>query len=58
MAYKIMINHQIGTSTYETKEQAEQVAEYIKRTFKSLNVKIIRRLEKWVNQFMMGLLVF
>lgn len=46
MGYKIMINHQIGTTTYETKEQAEQVANYIKRVFKDLNVKIIKRLVK------------
>lgn len=44
MSYKIMLNNKIGTSTYETKEQAEQVANYIKRVFKDLNVKIIRRL--------------
>lgn len=41
MGYKIMLNNKIGTSTYETKEQAEQVAEYIKRVFKDLNVEII-----------------
>ena len=44
MAYKIMINHQIGTSEYKTKEEAERVAEYIKSVFKDLNVKVVRRL--------------
>lgn len=45
MSYKIMLNNKIGTTTYETKEEAERIAEYIKKTFKDLNVKIIRRLE-------------
>lgn len=45
MGYKIMLNNKIGTATYETKEQAEQIAEYIKRVFSDLDVKIIKELE-------------
>lgn len=46
MGYKIILDNKIGTSTYETKEKAEQVAEYIKRVFKDLDVKVIKELEK------------
>lgn len=41
MGYKIMLNNKVGTSTYETKEQAEQMVEYIESVFKDLNVEII-----------------
>lgn len=45
MGYKIILDNKIGTTTYETKEQAEQIAEYIKRVFKELHVKVIKELE-------------
>ncbi len=41
MGYKIKLNHQIGTTTYETKEEAERIAEYIKKTFKDLHVRVV-----------------
>lgn len=41
MGYKIMLNNKIGTTTYETKEQAEQVANYIKKIFKDLHVRVV-----------------
>ena len=46
MSYKIMLNDKVGTSTYETKEQAEQVANYVKRVFEDLNVEIIEEEKK------------
>ena len=50
MGYKILLNNKIGTSTYETKEKAEQVANYIKRVFEDLNVEVIKELENdWSN---------
>ena len=46
MGYKIMLNDKVGTTTYETKEQAEKVANHIKRIFEDLNVEIIEEEKK------------